>query len=412
MRSRGRLITMPTVAVLMLCVLILPSTGAPRHALASSVQNGRIAFESNRPTTSFPTGFAIYTANPDGSGVSGPLTHTSDHTPAFSPDGTHIAWETFSFGGCAPSIGVMDADGSNSYEVANRCLDFGSVNGTQFDQPTWSPDGSELAYRCVNPNTGAVDICKAKSVDGSGFSQLTNNASGDAVDHPSWSPDGSQIAYALTTDGHTYQVHIMNADGSNDHAITPTPLITYAVNPAWSPDGTKIAFTSLDSFSEGRIFVMNADGTNPVQLTNGPGSDIQPAWSPDGTKLAFASSRTTVYNIYTMNADGSGQTAITNDPNTDDQPSWGTAVPTTTGARIATFGVSHSAKSTTASWRMADESDVLGFTLRAGVHILTRHPIPAHRSAIYHVVFRHTTSGPYMLTAYLRDGSTVRLTTS
>ena len=325
------LVSIALAALVVVCALALPAL--PAHAAAPPT-NGKIAFESNRPAPGLPSGFSIYSVNPDGSSVSGPLvSETSETTPAYSPDGTRIAWATFLFetlfgpgpAHCEQAIGVMNADGSNPYQVANRCLDFGSVNGTPFAYPAWSPDGSKLAFMCTNPLTGE-QICTADAADGSGFDQLTNYPI-DTVFHPTWSPDGSQIAYTVSTDGgQTYQVHVMNSDGSNDHAITPTPEISYAADPAWSPDGTRIAFTGIAADGNFRIFEMNPDGSNPVQITpsDSNSGDKQPAWSPDGNELAFASSRVTeTYNIWTMNADGSNLAQVTDNSNTNDEPSWG-----------------------------------------------------------------------------------------
>jgi Tol biopolymer transport system component len=317
------------VALILAGALALPTP--PAHA-APSVQNGKIAFESNEPFPGQPPGFSIYSINPDGSNMSGPLVdETSETTPAYSPDGSQIAWGTYLLEppacGGGHVIAVMNADGSNPNRVADRCTDYGSVNGTEFNYPAWSPDGTRLAFMCTNPNTSGENVCLADSADGGDFAQLTNYAAFDVVVHPSWSPDGSQIAYAVTTDGGiTYEVHVMNADGSNDHAITPTPDIGWASDPAWSPDGTRIAFTGIDGDGLHRVFVMNPDGSDPVQLTpSGTNSDDrQPAWSPDGTEIAFTSSRVTAtWNIWKMNADGSNLAAVTLDANTNDEPSWG-----------------------------------------------------------------------------------------
>jgi Tol biopolymer transport system component len=325
------LFSVALATLVVVCALAL--SALPAHAAAPPT-NGRIAFESNRPAPGLPPGFTIYTINPDGSSVSGPLvSETSETTPAYSPDGTRIAWATFLFetlfgpgpAHCGQAIGVMNADGSNPYQVANRCLDFGSVNGTPFAYPAWSPDGSKLAFMCTNPLTGE-QICTVNAADGSGFDQLTNYPI-DTVFHPTWSPGGSQIAYTVSTaGGQTYQVHVMNSDGSNDHAITPTPEISYAADPAWSPDGTKIAFTGIAADGNFRIFEMNPDGSNPVQITpsDSNSGDKQPAWSPDGKEIAFASSRVTeTYNIWTMNADGSNLAQVTDNSNTNDEPNWG-----------------------------------------------------------------------------------------
>src|SRR2546423_8285707 len=73
--------------------------------------------------------------------------------------------------------------------------------------------------------------------DGSHITRLT--FSGATDDQPTWSPDGTQIAFRSFRDGNA-RIYVMNSDGSNQHAITNAPQRD--ARPAWSPDGTRIAF--------------------------------------------------------------------------------------------------------------------------------------------------------------------------
>ena len=87
--------------------------GTPSKAVA----NGKIAFVKIDPDGSRNGRSAIYTMNPDGSEVRRLTSGPRDGQPAWSPDGTHIAFTTFTedifgyFGN--GSIFVMNADGSN-----------------------------------------------------------------------------------------------------------------------------------------------------------------------------------------------------------------------------------------------------------------------------------------------------------
>src|SRR5215210_3639491 len=96
------------------------------------------------------------------------------------------------------------------------------------------------------------DIYTMKA-DGSGQINLTNT--GGTYECPTWSPDGSRIAY-----GRGSRVWIMNADGSNKTQITND----VANCPSWSPDGSKIAFHRSDG-NRTDIYVMNVDGTNQTR---------------------------------------------------------------------------------------------------------------------------------------------------
>ena len=186
---------------------------------------------------------------------------------------------------------------------------FPGKNGKIFFQS--DRDGNPHIYS-INPN-------------GTDLSRLTFTS---ANTDPAVSPDGTKIAFiGGSTTNTSYEVFVMNADGSGRRQVTNTSVAEQ--QPTWSPDGTRIAFVANDE-----ILVMNADGTGQTQLTNNAFPDTQPAWSPDGSRIAFVSARTgdNNRNVYVMNADGTGQASITPDSPTgcssncyqghDDAPTW------------------------------------------------------------------------------------------
>jgi len=70
------------------------------------------------------------------------------------------------------------------------------------------------------------------NADGSHPMRLTSNPGQD--DFPSWSPDGRQIAFHRHVVGHI-QVHVMNADGSDQRRLTALSPVVYNGFPSWSP---------------------------------------------------------------------------------------------------------------------------------------------------------------------------------
>ena len=113
----------------------------------------------------------------------------------------------------------MDADGSNPTRLTD--------NPASDIVPAWSPDGTKIAFasrRDGNPEVYVMDA------DGSNPTRLTDNPTFDGV--PAWSPDGTKIAFASGRDGNP-EVYVMDADGSNQTRLTNYPL-SDAV-PAWSP---------------------------------------------------------------------------------------------------------------------------------------------------------------------------------
>jgi hypothetical protein len=246
--------------------------------------------------------------NADGSNQINLTNSRTEEGPAFSPDGSKIAFVSSRNGNF--EIYVMNADGSGQTRLTN--------NPANDIDPSFSPDGSKIAF--VSRRDGNFEIY-VMNADGSGQTRLTNNPGFDSA--PSFSPDGSKIAFLSNRDGNL-EIYVMNADGSGQ-----TRLTNNTVNdeePAFSPDGSKIAFLS-NRDGNFEIYVMNADGSNQINLTNNTADDLNPAFSPDGSKIAFASYRDGGdLEVYVMNADGSGQTRLTNNPGFDHEPSWGALV--------------------------------------------------------------------------------------
>jgi dipeptidyl aminopeptidase/acylaminoacyl peptidase len=97
--------------------------------------------------------------------------------------------------------------------------------------------------------------------------RLTDDPQDD--DNPTWSPDGSQIAFDRAG-----VIWVMNSDGSDE-----TSLGVGGENPAWSPDGTRIAFQTFGG--EGfDIATVAATGTGPQFVTRDASTDLNPDWQP------------------------------------------------------------------------------------------------------------------------------------
>jgi Tol biopolymer transport system component len=96
----------------------------------------------------------------------------------------------------------------------------------------------------------------------------------------------------------------MNADGSHLVQLTFGGEFKDQV-PDWSPDGTKIAYAAGDP---GDVFVMNADGTNQHAVVSGPTDDFGTAWSPAGGQIAFL--RFDDRTVYVVHEDGSGAHSV------------------------------------------------------------------------------------------------------
>lgn len=193
----------------------------------------------------------------------------SDRDPAWSPDGSRIAFTSERDGNF--EIYVMNADGTSPVRLTNVAA--------ADDGPAWSPDGNRIAFATNRDGNSEIYVMNA---DGTGQVRITNHNANDA--DPAWSPDGGRIAFTTNRDGRS-EIYVMNADGSALVRLTSNNL--GAAQPAWSPDGTTIAFSFGISSTATAIFIMNADGSGLKPLTEGFDNATDPAWSADGS-IAFA----------------------------------------------------------------------------------------------------------------------------
>lgn len=262
--------------------------------------NGRIVFAS---TTNDDLYFDLFSVNPDGSDLRR-LTWTpqSESTPAWSPDGTRIAYTRFG-AAIGNQIWVMNADGSGQTQLSSGASQLGDTD------PTWSPDGKRIAF---SRGTGL----SVMNADGSSVRSVI---SGLATD-PDWSPNGMQIAYAGQNG-----IGIVGADGSNPHTISAPGAP--ASQPSWSPDGGHILFVRNNPQGyPGELYVINTDGSGERQLTSDGFENESPSWSPDGTQIVFGRTNAGFFgwNLWVIGADGSGLRQLTTNAANTGAPAWGT----------------------------------------------------------------------------------------
>jgi TolB protein len=283
----------------------LGASAGTAHA-AFPGQNGLIAFDSDRQAA---TGtLDIFSVNPNSAT---PPTTATDLTPGslsvegqptWSADGTMIAFTAVARGTATPvqQIWVMNADGSNPHVVTTSI-------GFNDSEPAWSPDvlHPKIAFAKGSPRLGNRDIYVVDVTTGA-ETQVTNDAADDA--NPTWSPDGRYIAFESSRITGTYDVWRVDAPTT----INPAP----EQNPTDLTPGTPSSNEQEPDYSPGSSFILfDSDRDNPAKDIYGKFANTStftyrlttmqantPGFSPDGRKFTFQSSRTDPQgDIYTQN---------------------------------------------------------------------------------------------------------------
>jgi Tol biopolymer transport system component len=141
-----------------------------------------------------------------------------------------------------------------------------------YNAPAWSPDSQYLAVLVGDeqPDVALVNI-------DTGETRLL--AADPAQDlYPTWSPDGSHLAFVSDRDGDE-DIYLISSDGTGLVNLTDNPASDF--NQVWSPSGRFIAFLSDREEEPGvyKLYVMNADGTGQRNLHDGYVL-TRPAWYP------------------------------------------------------------------------------------------------------------------------------------
>ncbi len=116
------------------------------------------------------------------------------------------------------------------------------------------------------------------------------HSTGIAERYPTWSPDGTSIAYFSDRSGE-YQLTLRPADGRReDEEVLTQRQDGFAYQPQWSPDSTKIAF--IDNTMTLNIIDVSSKATSQIDralwMMHGQLQAFRVSWSKDSRWLAYA----------------------------------------------------------------------------------------------------------------------------
>ncbi len=182
--------------------------------------------------------------------------------------------------------------------------------------PAVSPDGRSITFQSIKNLSRGANLFSG-SIMIKPMINDDNNSSTQLVEHgflPTWSPDGSAVAY-MKSDNGVSELFIVNATGGGDKQlaenITPTG---YSISPyntvqtdafAWSPDGKNIAYVS-EANGAANIWMVSQQDGNAFPVSNNRDDNLSfycPLWSSDGKRIAFFTQ--------SKKSDGNGETILT-----------------------------------------------------------------------------------------------------
>lgn len=225
-----------------------------------------------------------------------------DTAPSFSPDGTKIAFWRRSGPGLPASLWVMNSDGSNQHNITGQA----DLSGNESVRAVWSPDSAMLAF-AVGDYYSSSHLYVTRA-DGTGLREI--GADNLSRTDPSWSPDGSLIAFRGHTVGElpdeippdpAIGIYVIAPDGSGQRRVgssgagAPSNWGAFGwpsvgAPPSWLPDGRSLLYPIPGPKRTHLLVIGSVDNSSETSIPLPPNSNVLPVVSPDGSRVAFIAS--------------------------------------------------------------------------------------------------------------------------
>ena len=320
---------------------LVPSSNFAIESLVWSPDGQQLAFSARRGRQG---AYSLHLLPLDGSApqrlTSPAATYPGDLEPAFSPDGTRLAFVRTALDG-RQDVAVVtvsggrvrrlareqkgitgldwSADGESVVYAANRDGAAGLWRvGVQGGDPRWvalGTDGGEVAGPSVGRAGGVAfarqlvrsQLVEVAPIEG-GVSPAVPVFSSTRDDRqPDVTPDGERIAFVSTRSG-SHEVWTAGPDGATPQRLTSFGGARVS-GPRWSPDGRRLV-VSARADGDADVFVVLPSG-EVRPLTDSDADDVAPTWSRDGMWIYFASDRGEQWQIYRVPSAGGTPEAVT-----------------------------------------------------------------------------------------------------
>jgi Tol biopolymer transport system component len=229
-----------------------------------------------------------------------------DASPSWSPDGSELA---FTRDGVVYLVGE---DGDLPRSIGLKGAD-----------PAWSPDGERIVVASgldlvIANSDGTNPIPLGLTLDPAKYTQVSDPAwtagaktNEGSIAFVATGVDGLRSIFVFELQAKTLKMKIS--------AFEPLSLgcgSLGADSPSWAPDGSLLAYACDQS-----IALSGSDGSNPHPLASAANATL--AWSPSGSRIVYSkqfgddSAQLTL-----MNSDGTAPIELDTGPGSSDQPNW------------------------------------------------------------------------------------------
>jgi Tol biopolymer transport system component/DNA-binding winged helix-turn-helix (wHTH) protein len=244
--------------------------------------------------------------------LTSPPSQSFDYGPAFSPDGSTVAFGRGSVAGVVSDLYVTSAAGGTPKRLTHD-------NTWLYPPPTWTPDGQDIVFSSTRGG-----LFRLWRISASGGEPWPAAGAGVNAISPSISPKGNQLVYQQVRDDarSIWRLELKDEKHRQGQPVQVVSERGWKGRPHFSPDGKRIVFESWRSgYME--IRACDSDGQNCAQLTSLRGVAGAARWSPDGRYIAFEFRPEEHSEIYLLKVDGSMVRLLTTFPGANNGgPNW------------------------------------------------------------------------------------------
>lgn len=258
--------------------------------------------------------FALYRFVPEADSVGAltapPLWSTGDRHPAFSPDGSRIAFIRGETPG-VDNLYVVPATGGDPTQV--------TTDSTTIADVAWAADGEDLLYSARR--NGVTGIWRVP-VDGGEVTLVRSVETAGELAHFAHASGSRRLVYAKTSTQYDLWTLRRPSQYADLEARSLIASTREDVQPNIAPGGDQIAFVSRRS-GDSQVWTAQDDGSELSQVTSLDGAEVQSVeWSPEGDRISFSARRKGVSDLYAVSASGGGRDRLTNSSAADRLPRW------------------------------------------------------------------------------------------